>query len=61
MGRFVIVLGHFFLYFFSPKYNTMNVTFMCPQWFWTMILAVALACGLWRYKYRVAALDMINR
>lgn len=26
-----------------------------------MILAVALARGLWQHKYRVAALDMINR
>lgn len=65
MGPFFIVLvtnlAIFDISFFPLKYNTMNVTFMCPRWLWTMILAVALAWGLWRHKYRVAALDMINR
>lgn len=47
MGQFFIVLvtdqAIFDISFFPLKYTTMNVTFMCPQWLWTMILAVALA------------------
>lgn len=45
----------------APKRNTLNVTFVCPLCLCRMILAVALAWGLSRHKYRVAALDMINR
>lgn len=65
MGQFFIVLvtnqAIFDISFFSPKIHYNECDFYVSSVVVDNDFGRSFGPGLWRHKYRVAALDMINR